>query len=308
MKPAIIINMGIYLSKPNTAKDSHFGENESLRFGVSAMQGWRMNMEDAHISQPRLTESTSLFAVFDGHGGPEVAKFCAKVFPSELLKNEKFTAGNYKTALEETFLKMDAILLTSDGTDALKEFRSDPDNTTSFAGCTANVVLLTKTEIFVANAGDSRAILYTGDGNVTPLSTDHKPDVETERTRIYNAGGYVSEGRVNDNLNLTRAIGDLEYKKNPALKPEQQIITAFPDVLIKPVETNARFLVIGCDGIWETMTAKEICQHIETRLTSNPDVKLTSVIEELLDRLIAKETMEGIGCDNMSCIVVQFKR
>ena len=53
------------------------------------------------------------------------------------------------------------------------------------------------------------------------LSVDHKPDDEVEKMRINKAGGYVSEGRVNDNLNLTRAIGDLEYKKNKKLKPEE---------------------------------------------------------------------------------------
>lgn len=53
------------------------------------------------------------------------------------------------------------------------------------------------------------------------LSEDHKPDNEIEKTRIAKAGGYVSDGRVNDNLNLSRAIGDIEYKKNPNLKPEE---------------------------------------------------------------------------------------
>lgn len=53
------------------------------------------------------------------------------------------------------------------------------------------------------------------------MSIDHKPDQEIEKKRITEAGGYVSEGWVNDNLNLSRAIGDLEYKKNLSLKPEQ---------------------------------------------------------------------------------------
>ena len=46
--------------------------------------------------------------------------------------------------------------------DALKEFRSDDENNNnSFAGCTANVVLITKEKIYIANAGDSRSILFT---------------------------------------------------------------------------------------------------------------------------------------------------
>lgn len=125
----------------------------------------------------------------------------------------------------------------------------------SLAGCTANVVLLTKDKYYIANAGDARAILYTKDGQVVPLSSDHKPDLESEKNRINKAGGYVSDGRVNDNLNLSRAIGDLEYKKNPDLKPEEQIISAMPDIEIKEYTENDDFLLIGCDGIWETLRA-----------------------------------------------------
>ena len=39
-----------------------------------------MTMEDAHIAKLELANNISLFAVFDGHGGPEVAKFCSAYF------------------------------------------------------------------------------------------------------------------------------------------------------------------------------------------------------------------------------------
>ncbi len=307
MNPSQLINMGIYLSKPNTTKETHVGENEVLRFAVSAMQGWRMNMEDAHISLPNLTDSIGLFAVFDGHGGAEVAKFCARYFPGELVKNPNFASGNYKAALEETFLKMDALLMEDNNEDLLREFKNDADSPNSYAGCTANVLLLTRTEIYVANAGDSRTILYSNDGNMTSLSFDHKPDNEIERTRINNAGGYVSNGRVNDNLNLSRAIGDLEYKKNPTLRPDQQIISAFPDVVCHPIEPQHKFLLMGCDGVWEMLSGNDICLLIDSRMTGDPQVKLSTVVEELLDRLVAKDTGEGVGCDNMSAILIQFR-
>lgn len=69
-------------------------------------------MEDSHIILPYFTQDISLLAVFDGHGGKEVALFCAIYFPEELRKNHSFEKGNYKQALEETFLKMDEILRT----------------------------------------------------------------------------------------------------------------------------------------------------------------------------------------------------
>lgn len=79
-------------------------------------------------------------------------------------------------------------------------------------------MLLTKTEIYCANAGDSRSIVRNKKEAVA-LSFDHKPDNAEEKQRITNAGGYVSDGRVNGNLNLSRAIGDLEYKKDKKLSP-----------------------------------------------------------------------------------------
>ena len=212
--------MGIYLNKPRTDKDSRDGSNAYLKFGVSAMQGWRMSMEDAHISEGSFHGEIGLFAVFDGHGGPEVAKFCAKYFGKELLQNKNFQSGDYKKALEENFLKMDEILMGPDGPKLLKEFRDDQQALDSFAGCTANVVLTTPTKLYIANAGDSRSILFNG-VEVTPLSIDHKPDDEKEKMRIDKGGGYVAEGRINDNLNLSRAIGDFEYKKNKDLPPEE---------------------------------------------------------------------------------------
>lgn len=299
--------MGIYLSKPNKTKISEDGEGANLRFGVSAMQGWRMTMEDSHISESSLGEGMSLFAVFDGHGGPEVAKFCSKYFPKYLKENASFTGGNYKTALEETFLKMDELLMSEEGSELLKEFRADHEMTTSFAGCTATVVLFVNDIAFIANAGDSRAVIFTNNNEIVPLTVDHKPDVDTEKKRIHNAGGYVADGRVNDNLNLTRAIGDLEYKKNPSLKPQDQIISAFPDVVERKVTKEDLYMLIGCDGVWETLTAKEIFSIADQRIKSNPDVKLSTVVEELLDRLIARETIEGVGCDNMSAVLLQFK-
>jgi serine/threonine protein phosphatase PrpC len=85
-------------------------------------------------------------------------------------------------------------------------------------GCTANVLLISNNLLICANAGDSRCVLGQA-GKAVPLSMDHKPTQRKERTRIYKAGSTVNvEGRIDGNLNLSRAIGDLEYKKNKKLE------------------------------------------------------------------------------------------
>jgi len=86
--------MGIYLSSPDCRKHSFDGQGNGVRYGASSMQGWRLNMEDAHIANAEFANNSALFAVFDGHGGSEVAKFCGKYFSDELRKNSKFKSGS----------------------------------------------------------------------------------------------------------------------------------------------------------------------------------------------------------------------
>jgi serine/threonine protein phosphatase PrpC len=86
-------------------------------------------------------------------------------------------------------------------------------------GCTSNVVYCNNEEIFCANAGDSRSVLFSND-KVFPLSEDHKPDNVDEFKRIKKANHYVEESRVDGNLALSRAFGDFQYKDQANLPVE----------------------------------------------------------------------------------------
>lgn len=80
------------------------------------------------------------------------------------------------------------------------------------AGCTAVVAVVVGKDLYVANAGDSRCVLCHGE-LTRSLTRDHKPTNPEEEKRINEAGGFVTEGRVNGCLNLSRAIGDMNYKQ-----------------------------------------------------------------------------------------------
>jgi len=90
-------------------------------------------------------------------------------------------------------------------------------------GCTANIGLLKNGKFYVANAGDSRSVAYLKDGSTLPLSFDHKPENDLERRRIEAAGGFVSDNRVNANLNLSRAFGDFTYKLDSKYAVDKQL-------------------------------------------------------------------------------------
>lgn len=113
-------------------------------------------------------------------------------------------------------------------------------------------------------------------GQAIELSKDHKPDLPEERSRILKAGGEVSDGRVNGMLALSRAIGDFDYK--PVTPPKDapnswflnnHMVTAFPDVVVKPFNRDVEFLVLACDGIWDCKTSDEVIQYFKGELPLN---------------------------------------
>ncbi|XP_059288268.1 probable protein phosphatase 2C 60 isoform X1 [Lycium ferocissimum] len=331
--------MGVYLSTPKTEKFSEDGENDRVRYGLSSMQGWRAAMEDAHAAITDLDASTSFFGVYDGHGGKVVAKFCAKYLHQQVLKHEPYLQGDIGTSVQKAFFRMDEMMRGQRGWrelaalgDRLNKFsgmiegliwsprngdgngntddwafeegpHSDFSGPTS--GCTANVAIIRENQLIVANAGDSRCVI-SRKGQAYNLSRDHKPDLEVERERILKAGGFIHAGRVNGSLNLARAIGDMEFKQNKFLPAEKQIVTADPDInIVDLCDDDDDFIVLACDGVWDCMSSQQLVDFIHEQLKS--ESKLSAVCEKVLDRCLAP-TAGGEGCDNMTMILVQFKK
>ena len=82
-------------------------------------------MESAYVVDPDFDKlkDISLFAVWDGHGGIEVAKFCQNHFGFQLKKNAEYKKGNYEEALIQTFLTFDKMLNSSDGQAEIQKLR-----------------------------------------------------------------------------------------------------------------------------------------------------------------------------------------
>lgn len=157
----------------------------------------------------------------------------------------------------------------------------------------------------VANAGDSRCVLCR-DGQAVDMSVDHKPTQEEERNRILKAGGFISDGRVNGCLALSRAIGDLEFKRSYELGPEEQVVTAYPELKTLEVQPQDEFIILACDGIWDVLTSQACVDFVRTKIAAG--LSLKAVCEALCDRCMAQDTRgSGIGCDNMTVVIVKIK-
>lgn len=206
--------MGQTLSEPVVAKNTACCQNSQFYVGSSCMQGWRINMEDAHSHILSLPDDpgTAFFAVYDGHGASDVAEYAGKHLHKYLTKQPQYKEGNITEALKQAFLEIDGAILNEKS--MLREQ----------AGTTAVVIVVKSDKLFCANVGDSRAVASIN-GRAEPLSFDHKPCNESEYNRITAAGGWVNCNRVNGNLALSRALGDFIYKKNEKKGPEEQVVT-----------------------------------------------------------------------------------
>ncbi|XP_034836660.1 probable protein phosphatase 2C T23F11.1 isoform X2 [Maniola hyperantus] len=283
--------MGQTLSEPVTEKQSSTCQDSRYLVGSSCMQGWRVSMDDSHTQILSLPDDpgTAFFAVYDGHGGANIAEYAGKHLHKFITVRPEYHLGNIEEALKQGFLDMDQAMLEEDMQEKV-------------AGSTAVVVMIKDNTLYCANVGDSRAIASVR-GTVEVLSYDHKPNNEEELRRITAGGGWVQLNRVNGNLALSRALGDYIFKRNYRLSPRDQIVTAYPDVQVRQLTEDWEFIVIACDGIWEVLSNEEVLSFCRVRLLSGWEP--AAVCEALMQLCLAPNCATGgLGCDNMTVLII----
>ncbi|XP_066163278.1 probable protein phosphatase 2C 16 isoform X1 [Oryza sativa Japonica Group] len=325
-------------SLPVESKFTFEEENDRIKYVVSSMQGWGEKMEDAHAAILNLDDatSTSFFGVYDGHGGAEVALYCAKQFHIELCNHEDYH-NDLINALDNVFLSMDENLQQSDAWRELviphdngcmyflkagvcaKPFPQATYTGPAYEGSTACVVVIRGNQMIVGHVGDSRCVLSRQGGLAIDLSFDHKPctRTESERERVQNAGGrslglrceqvmgnYVVKeqwvlGDFGGGVTISRSIGDFAFKKNKDLDREKQMLVCDPDILADDITDDMEFLVIASQGLWSCVDSADVVSYIHDRLS----------VEGAELRVICEEVVEfGLASgENTTVILVQFK-
>ena len=286
--------MGAFLAKPQTSKHTDSGSGNGLRYGLSSMQGWRVEMEDAHCAAVRLQPPSmadwSFFAIFDGHAGARVSALCAEQLLESIVSNDDFRADatpggaatwqpsseSVQRGIKTGFLRLDASMRK------LPEVESGEDK----SGSTAVCCLVSPRHIFFGNCGDSRAVLSRA-GQVVFATRDHKPADPEERARIQNAGGSVMLQRVNGSLAVSRALGDYDYKNVAGRGPCEQLVSPEPEVSVEERATrDDEFAVLACDGIWDVMSNEELAAFVRDRMRLTDD--LAHVCNQVVDTCLYK--------------------
>ncbi len=228
----------------------------SARQGKKGIVGDREFMQDRYkISE---SEGLSFFGLYDGHGGTKAADYVEEHLHENFSKAQGETISE---RLKLAFLKTD------------KDFLDKSKFSDDFSGTTAVVAVSSGDKLWIANAGDSRAILVRG-GKKFFTTKDHKPDVLEERKRIERKGSFVytcssceppasckHSARVDGCLAVSRAIGDAPFKINGS-------VIADPDVEEIKLEDDD-FVVLGCDGLFDAVTNQEVALFVYERLNGS---------------------------------------
>ncbi|KAL9253405.1 putative protein phosphatase 2C 10 [Drosera capensis] len=263
-------------SSPGSGKGR--GSHSSVKYGFALVKGKANHpMEDYHVAKFVQVKGheLGLFAIYDGHLGDTVPTYLQKHLFSNILKEENFWSDP-SASISKAYESTDQAILSH-----------SPD--LGRGGSTAvTTILIDGQKLYVANVGDSRAILSRR-GQAVQMTTDHEPN--TERGSIENKGGFVSNmpgdvARVDGQLAVSRAFGDKNLKSH---------LRSDPDIKKADINHDTDLLILASDGLWKVMSNQEA-------------VDIARKIKDPLKaaKQLATEALNRESKDDISCVVVRF--
>ncbi|CAN8255762.1 unnamed protein product [Cochlearia groenlandica] len=256
--------------------------------------------------------------IFDGHGpwGHYVSKQVRNSMPSLLLCNwQKILAqttlsepddivGSDKNLSRFDIWKQ-SYLKTCVTVDQELEHHRKIDS--YYSGTTALTVIRQGDVVYVANVGDSRAVLATvsDDGSLAAvqLTLDFKPNLPQEEERIIGCKGRVfclkDEPGVHrvwqpdaetPGLAMSRAFGDYCIKEYG--------LVSVPEVTQRHISTKDHFIILASDGIWDVVSNQEAIEIVSA--TAEPAKAAKRLVEQAVRAWNKKR--RGISMDDMSVV------
>ena len=277
----------------------------------------------------------SYFGIFDGHGGEECSEFLKNNYMNYLVENANFPF-DIKLSMIESFQKIEE--------DFFKLKCKDNLDDSDKSGSCALVSVIFDNKVYIANIGDSRAIMSIGGGTkVRQLTADQKPDNVKEFERALKNGSKIylddnddpdrDESKIEfikdkaelekmkeikensteekifrvfpSDLAVMRTIGDIKAKKKEFGGIPGTIIN-IPEVYIFDINSSDDFIVMGCDGIFDDLSNQEIVNAAWTVFKHRATEKNYDIHELSLEAcdLVIKSALEKQTTDNLSCIII----
>lgn len=253
----------------NRNKNNKKNKNDR-KSGYAETIGLRNNMEDSII----VRDDLNLYAVCDGHGGPETAKFASIKIPELFEAKKPFSFNKLKEIIPEILKQTD---------EELKKMELNDGSTLCLASLFKNENGNKK--VVTCNLGDARALIVKKDGKSRELTKDHKPSMRSEFERVHNQFGKVSNDRIDGVLGVARGLGDFNIFG----------VGKKPDVCEFDIDENDRYLVIACDGVFDSLTNDDVAKVA---------MNASSVTDAAFN--IRNAAFGALSGDNISVIVVDL--
>lgn len=124
------------------------------------------------------------------------------------------------------------------------------------------------------------------------LTKEHKALFPGERKRIEKAGGFVTNGRLQGKIEVSRSFGDVQFKKVG--------MSAIPNIQIFNITSQDKFLLCGCDGFWSCFSPQDAAQLVSEMSQAGKSLKA------ICNRLVYMAVRERQCKDNCTVIVIAF--
>lgn len=243
----------------------------------------KINQDSYLIIENLFSLNFNIYAIFDGHGnnGHLISKYISD-FMNDYYKNklnyyftkrdkqnlftEKLTnifLGNHQNIINNCSLLLD------------KEINTKINYDISNSGSTSVLVFFVDDVLICSNVGDSECFLFNCSEEdlwtFESLSKVHLASDEKEKKRIIENGGEIhpyyeedgifegpdriyAKNKTYPGLVMSRTIGDLEAKKIGVISE--------PDLILKKIDDNSKFLIMGSDGLWDVVKPYDIIRIV----------------------------------------------
>ncbi|KAF7828652.1 putative protein phosphatase 2C 63 [Senna tora] len=237
-------------------------------YSIAVVQA-NSSLEDQ--SQVFTSPSATYIGVYDGHGGPEASRFITNHLFAFLQKFSSEEGGLSEHVMKKAFAATEEEFLNS-----VKQSWTTRPQIASVGSCCL-VGVISENVLYVANLGDSRAVLGRQENCsvvAERLSTDHNVAEEEVRKEVmalhpddahivvYTRGVW----RIKGIIQVSRSIGDVylkkpEFNRDPLFQQfgypvplKRGVITAEPSILTRKLKPEDMFLIFASDGLWEHLT------------------------------------------------------
>ena len=302
-----------YPNYPQVKKSQNSINKIIQSFAVNSYEGLIRNYNEDKVSiiltikkpkdfKEEYWPKISYMALFDGHGGNTCSNFLRDNLHNYIIKNENLLKDTEKSIIE-SFEKAEDDFLNNI---AIKE--------NDKSGSCALVCLIIDNNLYIANCGDSHAIISINSGKeIKLLNSIHRPNNIKEKERIIKNGGsiYIRNSIMRiipGRLSVSRAFGDKDAKLND-YGENNNILICTPEVVkINLRNQKVDFLIMGCDGIFEFLT-NEDCVSLAWKIMKE-NIKNYNNFHQMngdIVDLIIKSALKRNSIDNVTVLFVSFK-